>query len=178
MRYKIKVDGIRLKDVIEDYIPLRQDYIPKAKLHTMLSAVGFVLMDSEWNILETLYQHPTIENGIEWRRLFDDLYSEPKIQQEEKDIDLFEDAMKIMKHTMMSQTINAKPTFQNFDPQNIGRITKTQFHRALDTVHLTQKLTPQQVEAIVNKYVTNERDTRPMADYVTFIRDVENYYNL
>lgn len=178
LRYQVKTRGIRIKGLIEDYVPLRQDHIPKAKLRTVLTNAGFVLMEDEWSILERCFQHPTVEEGIEWRVLVEELNSPPVLENPERKVDLYGDAMKIMKHTMMSQTINAKPTFQHFDRQNIGRITTTQFHRAMDIVGLTQKLTPEQAEAVVQKYVTPERDTRNMADYVTFIKDVENYYNL
>eukprot|EP01026_Neomeris_dumetosa_P000307 TRINITY_DN10078_c0_g1_i1.p1 TRINITY_DN10078_c0_g1~~TRINITY_DN10078_c0_g1_i1.p1 ORF type:complete len:254 (-),score=36.53 TRINITY_DN10078_c0_g1_i1:80-841(-) len=87
-----------------------------------------------------------------------------------------EEAMDRLKKVVYRNRIRVKEFLQDFDRLRSGHIHCNHFVSGLNIAGLNRYLSPQQVQAILEKYTFNKTDSMKMVDYFSFVEDVERIF--
>lgn len=164
---------IRIYDFFEAHDQLRKGVITKPKFEATLANFGFPFSSNDIAYVSSLYAEQIASvNYVRYVEFCKDIESMSESQTKTRSIQTTEAPMeaegilKKVRDTISRFRINVMPTMQDFDRNNRGYITPSQFHRALATLKIS--ITTEDLEVIARLYNRNDG-----IDYYRFIEDVE-----
>ncbi|KAJ0404945.1 hypothetical protein P43SY_005944 [Pythium insidiosum] len=189
LRRQLSAKRIRLKEFLVDGDKLRSGEITIAKFHTALNRSGCVLEAADVNTLTLHFQSSRHSDKVDWRAFLAAIgasggeSSEPEATAGDniQTVDAKDHVAGILTKIRLdvnNRRLHMKPYFQDYDHNNVCRVTKFQFAAVLDMMRLV--LTPAEVEALQRCFVVRQVPGRkPSTDvnYVDFIQAVDSDYS-
>ncbi|GLD95924.1 hypothetical protein PINS_up004602 [Pythium insidiosum] len=187
LRRQLSSKRIRLKEFLVEGDKLRSGEITIAKFHTALNRSGCVLEASDVNTLTHQFRSSKHSDKVDWRAFLAALETgaEPEASASGGDtlpaVNGKENITGILTKIRLdvnNRRLHMKPYFQDYDHNNVCRVTKFQFAAVLDMMRLG--VSPAEVEALQRCFVVRQVPGRkPSTDvnYVDFIQAVDSDYS-
>ncbi|XP_055517833.1 uncharacterized protein LOC129713013 [Leucoraja erinacea] len=196
LRHHILVNRVRTVDFIEDFDPLRSGRIPTSVFRRVLGMIGFdsELNDAKFNALANCYEDPFKPGHIIWTNFTKDIdsvftipelekaptvkvppletYLLPKVGTVDADIlnaperTKFESLMCRLKERISHRGLITLPVFNDFDKENKGHLSRSQFHRSLALLNIE---VPENEVDLLEKVFSDELGV----NYVRFLDQVD-----
>ncbi|XP_059802334.1 uncharacterized protein LOC132378963 isoform X1 [Hypanus sabinus] len=196
LRHHVLVNRVRTVDFIEDFDPLRSGRIPTSVFRRVLSLIGFdpELTDIQFRALVKCYEDTSRPGHIIWNNFTSDIdsvftipelekkpnvkvpsletYQLPKVGTVNADIlnppkrAQFEAVICRLKKRISHRHLITHPVFKDFDKNNNGHLTRSQFHRCLAQLNL--EVAEKEVHLLEDVF-TDELGV----DYVRFLDQVD-----
>ncbi|GMF14520.1 unnamed protein product [Phytophthora fragariaefolia] len=186
LRRQLSSKRIRLKEFIVEGDKLRSGEITVAKFHTALNRSGCVLDAADIHTLSVHFRSARNPDKIDWRTFMDALDFSHGVPapttgvSKEQEQDGLDDSMKRILERLRNEVnhrrLHMKPYFQDYDHNNVTRVTKFQFAAVLDTMQVSLK--PGEVQALTHQFA--HRDGRKVShdvNYLSFIQAVDSHYS-
>ncbi|GMF65955.1 unnamed protein product [Phytophthora lilii] len=184
LRRQLSSKRIRLKEFIVEGDKLRSGEITVAKFHTALNRSGCVLDAADIHTLSMHFRSARNPDKIDWRTFLEALdfshgVSAPTNASNGEDDSLAEPVKLILerlRNEVNHRRLHMKPYFQDYDHNNVARVTKFQFAAVLDMMQVSLK--PSEVQTLTHQFA--HRDGRKITNdvnYIAFIQAVDSDYS-
>lgn len=185
---------VRIGEFFKDYDKLRKGKVTPGQFKTALSILNFVMTDEEYEYLVQKYK--TSDNMVDYASFVENIDSvftikgidkKPSLKVEtitpdevlqrgkkylEFDMEEMKDMMNLMeayRDVIKTRRLNLKPMFQDFDRTKCGHVTKSQFVRVLNRLHID--LPGDTLSLLLKKYM--DKGNADEVNYFEFINDVD-----
>eukprot|EP00644_Phytophthora_capsici_P002624 jgi/Phyca11/6396/fgenesh1_pm.PHYCAscaffold_11_\ len=183
LRRQLSEKRIRLKEFIVEGDKLRSGEITVAKFHTALNRSGCVLDAADIQTLSGHFRSTRNPDKIDWRSFLGALDFSHGVSiptsarsNQEQEQDNLKLILERLRNEVNHRRLHMKPYFQDYDHNNVTRVTKFQFAAVLDMMHVTLK--PAEVQILTSQFA--HRDGRKMTNdvnYLSFIQAVDSDYS-
>ncbi|KAE9100862.1 hypothetical protein PF010_g14655 [Phytophthora fragariae] len=186
IRRQLSSKRIRLKEFIAEGDKLRSGEITVAKFHTALNRSGCVLDAADIHTLSLHFRSTRYPDKIDWRAFMEALDFSHGVPAPTTDLggeqphDGLDESMKRVLERLRNEVnhrrLHMKPYFQDYDHNNVTRVTKFQFAAVLDMMQLSLK--PAEVQTLTHQFA--HRDGRKVTNdvnYIAFIQAVDSDYS-
>ncbi|KAK1946667.1 hypothetical protein P3T76_002219 [Phytophthora citrophthora] len=183
LRRQLSEKRIRLKEFVVEGDKLRSGEITVAKFHTALNRSGCVLDAADIQTLSEHFRSTRNPDKINWRSFLEALdfshgvsiptSARSNQEQQQDNVKLI---LERLRNEVNHRRLHMKPYFQDYDHNNVTRVTKFQFAAVLDMMHLCLK--PAEVQTLTYQFA--HRDGRKMTsdvNYLSFIQAVDSDYS-
>ncbi|KAL3665644.1 hypothetical protein V7S43_009080 [Phytophthora oleae] len=183
LRRQLNAKRIRLKEFIVEGDKLRSGEITVAKFHTAMNRSGCVLDAADIQTLSAHFRSTRNPDKIDWRSFLEALdfshgvsvptSARSSQEQQQDDLKLI---LERLRNEVNHRRLHMKPYFQDYDHNNVTRVTKFQFAAVLDMMHVSLK--PAEVQTLTYQFA--HRDGRKMTNdvnYLSFIQAVDSDYS-
>lgn len=180
LRRQVSSKRIRLKEFVVEGDKLRSGEITVAKFHTALNRSGCVLDASDIHTLSVHFRSARNPDKIDWRAFLEAMDLSHGVGGSTEPHEGWGDALKTVlervRNDVNHRRLHMKPYFQDYDQNNVTRVTKFQFAAVLDMMQLALK--PAEVQALTREFA--HRDGRKVTNdvnYISFIQAVDSDYS-
>jgi len=176
LRRQLSAKRIRLKEFIVEGDKLRSGEITVAKFHTALNRSGCVLDAADIQTLSVHFRSARNPDRIDWRSflaaldLSNDVASSSTAGPGDEP-EKMKRVLERVRNDVNHRRLHMKPYFQDYDHNNVTRVTKSQFAAVLDMMQVSLK--PAEVQALTLQFAHREgRKVTHDVNYLSFIQAV------